>query len=216
MIVSFEGVDGAGKNTLVMAVEKELVAREVPVARIAFPRYEESNAAMLAREALHENLGDLIDSVHGMATLFALDRAEIGVELASFDADGYMILIDRYTASNVAYSAARTHGDVAEVGEWIMQLEQDMLGIPAPDLQILVDVEAQVAGQRAESREAQDQTRARDAYERDRSLQERTVQAYRALAEQQWLSPWVTVDSTGDDYEGRAEKVADLLEEMRG
>ena len=73
-----------------------------------------------------------------------------------------------------------------------------------------------MAGQRAELREAQDQTRTRDAYERDSSLQERTVQAYRALAEQQWLSPWVTVDSTGDDYEGRAEKVADLLEEMRG
>lgn len=216
MIVSFEGVDGAGKNTLVTAVEKELVEREVPVARIAFPRYEESHPAMLAREALHENLGDLIDSVHGMAALFALDRAEIGAELADFDADGYVILIDRYTASNVAYSAARVDGDVAEVGTWVTQLEQDKLGVPAPDLQILVDVEAKVAGQRAESREAQDQSRARDAYERDSSLQEHTVRAYRALAEQQWLSPWVTVDSTGDDYEARAAKVADLLEEMRG
>lgn len=216
MIVSFEGVDGAGKNTLVTAVEKELVAREVPVARIAFPRYEESNPAMLAREALHEKLGDLIDSVHGMATLFALDRSEIAADLADFDEDGYVILIDRYTASNVAYSTARLGSNVAEVGDWVTQLEQETLGIPAPHLQILVDVEAEVAGQRAEAREAVDETRARDAYERDSSLQERTVQAYRALAEQQWLSPWVTVDSTGDDCEGRAVKVADLLEEMRG
>ncbi|MBC6795231.1 dTMP kinase [Corynebacterium macclintockiae] len=216
MIISFEGVDGAGKNTLVTAVEKELVAREVPVARVAFPRYEESHSAMLAREALHENLGDLIDSVHGMAALFALDRAEIGAELADFDADGYVILIDRYTASNVAYSAARVGGDVAEVGEWVTRLEQDKLGIPAPDLQILVDVEADVAGQRAQSREAQDQSRARDAYERDGNLQERTVRAYRDLAQREWLSPWVVVDSTGDDCEGRAAKVADLLEEMRG
>ena len=57
MIIAFEGVDGAGKNTLVSAVEAELLAREIPVARVGFPRYEQSVHAQLAQAALYGQMG---------------------------------------------------------------------------------------------------------------------------------------------------------------
>ncbi|KAB3522976.1 dTMP kinase [Corynebacterium sp. zg254] len=223
MIISFEGVDGAGKNTLVTAVEAELIRRELPVARLAFPRYEHSVHAHLAQQGLYQKMGDLTDSIYGMATLFALDRHEVADELSDLDADGYVILLDRYAASNAAYSAARITqregtrpGDMAShsIVEWVDNLEFATLGVPVPDLQILVDVSAQLAHSRVASREADDEDRVQDAYEADRDLQERTVQAYRDLAAAHWRSPWTVVDFSGADVTSCAEDIADSIQTL--
>ena len=69
MIIAIEGIDGAGKNTLVRAI-RERVDADV----LAFPRYDVSAPAQLVQEALHGRMGDLTDSAYAMATLFALDR----------------------------------------------------------------------------------------------------------------------------------------------
>ncbi|HIW96224.1 MAG TPA: dTMP kinase [Candidatus Corynebacterium gallistercoris] len=216
MIIAFEGVDGAGKNTLVTAVEAELMAREVPVARVGFPRYEDSVHAALAQRALYGQMGDLLDSIHGMATLFALDRAEVAGELEDLGGDGYVVLLDRYVASNAAYSAARAGQDrAAETRDWVADLEFEQLGSPEPELQVLVDLDAAAAQERAAGREAADAARARDAYEKDSTLQERTVAAYRELAELNWVSPWRVVDSADGDVQARAVALADVICDMR-
>ncbi|MDN5581676.1 MAG: dTMP kinase [Corynebacterium sp.] len=216
MIIAFEGIDGAGKNTCVTALEAELLSREIPVAKLAFPRYEQSVHAQLASAALHGGMGDLVDSVHGMATLFALDRAEVAGELADFDDEGYVVLLDRYVASNAAYSAARLgvgEADVvdSEVVAWVDELEFDGLGAPVPDVQILVDVPDEVASGRVAGRAEQDADRAADAYERDGDLQSRTLAAYRALAAAQWRSPWWTLDNSGDPADLQ-QAVSDLVD----
>ncbi|MGN0094612.1 MAG: dTMP kinase [Corynebacterium sp.] len=216
MIIAFEGIDGAGKNTCVSALEAELLSREIPVARLAFPRYEQSVHAQLASAALHGEMGDLVDSVHGMATLFALDRAEVAADLADFDADGYVVLLDRYVASNAAYSAARlgvTDREVptSEIVRWVEELEFTSLGTPVPDVQILVDVPDDVASGRVAERAEHDASRAADAYERDGGLQARTLEAYRSLAAAQWRSPWWTLDNSGEPADVEA-AVSDLVD----
>lgn len=204
MIIAFEGIDGAGKNTVVTALESELIAREIPVARLAFPRYETSVHAQLASAALHGGMGDLVDSAYGMATLFALDRAEVAAELTGFDEDGYVVLLDRWVASNAAYSAARLSqdasagGECSEVVAWVDDLEFTQLGIPVPDLQVLVDVPDSVTAGRVAARAEEDAERGVDAYEADGGLQARTLAAYRALADAQWNSPWLVLDNSGD------------------
>ena len=228
MIIAFEGVDGAGKNTLVTAVEQELISREVAVAKLGFPRYEHSIPAQLAQSALHQKMGDLTESIHGMATLFALDRHDVADDLSELDGDGYVILLDRYTASNAAYSAARSaqrEGTASEssatavdarlsehdVVNWVASLEFGMLGVPVPDLQVLVDVDAEVAAERAVKRELGDASRTRDAYETDDDLQQLTVRAYRELAQSNWRSPWHVVDAARGETRLLAEEIADLI-----
>lgn len=204
MIIAVEGIDGAGKNTVVTALESELISREIPVARLAFPRYETSVHAQLASSALHGGMGDLVDSVYGMATLFALDRSEVAGELAGFDEDGYVVLLDRWVASNAAYSAARLRQDAVSGSEssgvvaWVEDLEFVQLGVPVPDLQVLVDVPDSVTAGRVTARASEDAARGVDAYEADGGLQARTLAAYRALASVQWNSPWLVLDNSGD------------------
>lgn len=218
MIIAFEGVDGAGKNTLVSAVEAELISREIPVARVGFPRYEDSAPAQLAQQALYGEMGDLIDSVHGMATLFALDRHEVAQELANFDDDGYVVLLDRYSASNAAYSAARMGGIDSEKGreivEWVENLERSTLDVPGADLQVLVDVDVRIAAERAQDRENEKPERERDTYEKNADLQQLTAEAYRHLAEHHWCGPWYVVNSNDGDVDGRARTIAAAIEEL--
>lgn len=191
MLIAVEGLDGAGKRTLVSGVVDELTRHGHTVTTMAFPRYGQSVTADLAAEALRGGHAGLAESVRAMALLFALDRAgaadELRAALARFD----VVLLDRYVASNAAYSAARLHQHAdGEFATWIGRLEFDRLGLPTPDLQVLLAVPVDLAAERARRRGELNADRALDAYERDGGLQQRTGEVYQELAEQQWRGPW--------------------------
>ncbi|MDO5032109.1 dTMP kinase [Corynebacterium sp.] len=205
MLVSIEGIDGAGKNTLVGRLRQEL---DIEVDVLAFPRYETSIHAQLAREALYGRMGDLTDSIYAMATLFALDRHGAKEQLASAATDtGRLLLLDRYVASNAAYSAARAQDEA--VVDWVYALEYERLGLPVPDLQIYLDTAVNVAAERAASRAEADAARARDRYEQDGGLQARTAAAYRELARRQWAGRWIATT----DVDMIIQSVKDLVGE---
>ncbi|WP_227980342.1 dTMP kinase [Nocardia spumae] len=190
-LIAVEGLDGAGKRTLIDAVVAELRGRGQRVGTLAFPRYGRSVHADLAAEALRGRHGDVAVSVNAMALLFALDRADARDELSKLLADNDIVLLDRYVASNAAYSAARVGEDAdGEMVSWVAELEFARFELPVPDIQVLLDIPTELAAERARRRGELDTSRALDAYERDISLQERTGAVYRVLAESQWHGPW--------------------------
>jgi dTMP kinase len=161
------------------------------VAQLAFPRYEQSVTADLAAEALHGGHGDLSSSVYAMAVLFALDRADAKADVDVLRAAHDVVILDRYVASNAAYSAARLHQGVdGDVVAWVRDLEFGRFAVPEPDWQVLLAVPTEMAAERARRREASDAGRTRDAYERDDGLQHRTGEAYAALAAANWCGRW--------------------------
>jgi len=175
VLITIEGVDGAGKRTLTDGLRASFEADGKTVTTLAFPRYKQSVHADVASEALHGGHGDLADSVYAMAMLFALDRAGARDDIERLRADFDVVILDRYVASNAAYSAARLHQGVdGEVVSWVRALEFDRFAMPVPDWQVLLAVPTELAAQRAERRAETDADRARDAYERDDGLQRRT------------------------------------------
>ncbi|OBH51170.1 thymidylate kinase [Mycobacterium colombiense] len=199
MLIAIEGIDGAGKRTLTDKLRNLFQADGKSVAMLAFPRYGRSVTADIAAEALHGEHGDLASSVYAMATLFALDRAGAVGEIDALRREHDVVIMDRYVASNAAYTAARLHEDAAGPAvEWIHALEYGRLGLPAPDWQVLLAVPAELAGQRARSRAEADPGRARDSYERDDGLQQRTGAVYAGLAAAGWGGPWLSVDADVD------------------
>ena len=199
VVVAVEGLDGAGKATLVAALADAARARGATVGAFAFPRYDADVHAAIAGEALHGGHGDLRGSVHAMAVLFALDRAGAAVPLRAAREEHDLVLVDRYVASNAAYGAARLHqGADGEFVSWVHDLEIERFGLPVPDRHLLLDVPLAVAAQRAAHRERADPGRARDRYESDAGLQDRTAAVYRDLAATAWLAPWTVLDGTAD------------------
>lgn len=191
MLIAIEGVDGAGKHTLTGGLRAAFDAGHRSVGSLSFPRYHRSVPADLAAEALHGAHGDLAESVYAMATLFALDRAGAREEIEHLQAAYDVVILDRYVASNAAYSAARLHQDAdGDVVDWVRELEFDRLKLPRPDWQVLLDVPTELAAQRAEHRANTDADRAKDAYERDGGLQQRTGAVYAALAAADWCGRW--------------------------
>ena len=199
LLIAIEGVDGAGKRTLCDGLRTAFEENHRSVAGLSFPRYHHSVAADLAAEALHGEHGDLATSVYAMGALFALDRAGAREEIEHLRAAYDVLILDRYVASNAAYSAARLHQDAGgEVVDWVHQIEYQRLQLPAPDWQVLLGVSAELAGQRARDRARQDAGRSRDAYERDNELQQRTSAAYAGLAAAGWGGRWLVVDADVD------------------
>lgn len=198
-LIAVEGLDGAGKNTLVTSLVTRWRADGRSVATLAFPRYGQAITADLAAEALHGNHGDLADSAYAMAMLFALDRADAASNIRADVAAHDVVILDRYVASNAAYSAARLDEPIdGPAVRWIGTLEFDRFALPVPDHQVFLGVPTSVAAERARSRADADAARARDAYERDDDLQTRVDAAYRALAAAQWFSPWTITDGSDD------------------
>ena len=196
MLIAIEGVDGAGKRTLAQGLRAAFEAAGRSVATLAFPRYGQSVAADVAAEALHGQHGDLASSVYAMAMLFALDRAGGADQIQDLRRDHDVVILDRYVASNAAYSAARLRQQAdGEVVGWVHEIEYRRLHLPVPDWQVLLGISAELADQRARHRARHDASRARDAYERDTELQQRTGAVYAGLAAAGWGGRWLVVDA---------------------
>jgi len=199
VLIAIEGVDGAGKRTLTEGLRSAFNAAGKSVATLAFPRYGQSVTADIAAEALHGEHGDLASSAYAMAMLFALDRAAAAGEIERLGADHDVLILDRYVASNAAYSAARLHQDAAgEAAAWVHRLEYQRLRLPPPDWQVLLAVSADLAARRARDRAESEPGRARDSYERDDGLQQRTGAVYAGLAAADWGGRWLVVDADVD------------------
>lgn len=210
MILAIEGIDGAGKTTLVDALRNYLEEEGIPVARLGFPRYTNGYWGGLLGQALRGKLGDMHSSMYGMGLLFALDRADISDEILELSHQGLCVIIDRYIASNMAYSAARSgfdgSGDITDmpIVQWLEEMEVENLGVIEPDVTIFVTTSPEEAARRVRARCEQDDVD-RDDYEKDSELQVRTWNAYHALADASVLGPWLKVDSAVDPAELWAE-----------
>jgi dTMP kinase len=199
VLIAIEGVDGAGKRTLSLALQDAFASAGQSVTTLAFPRYGQSVTADVAAEALHGDHGDLAGSVYAMAVLFALDRANAVNELMRLRAEHDVVILDRYVASNAAYSAARLHQGIGgEVVDWVYRLEYERLRLPSVDYQLLLDVPVELAGERARRRAQEDPVRARDSYERDDELQLRTGAVYAELAAADWGGRWLIAGADAD------------------
>ena len=112
--------------------------------------------------------------------------------------DHDVVILDRYVASNAAYSAARLHQQAdGEVVGWVHDIEYHRLRPAGAGLASAAWGPAELADQRARHRASVDASRERDAYERDAGLQQRTGAVYAGLAAAGWGGRWLVVDDGG-------------------
>ena len=194
-LIVVEGLDGSGKRTLTDAMAQRWRASGRTVATLAFPRYGVDVHADLVRDALYGRLGDLSQSVHAPAVLFALDRRDAAGQVRGLLHRHDVVLLDRYVTSNAAYGSARLGGPARpnEFADWVRELEIERFWVPVPDHQILLATPTALAAERARNRAADTGDRALDAFEADPGLQQRVASMYRQLAERSYLSPWTVL-----------------------
>lgn len=143
MFIVLEGLDGAGKSTQLKALEDYYTQRDKKVRFMHFPRYDTPVYGDLIARFLRGDCG-AIDAVdpYLVSLLFAGNRSEIAPQIKQWLDDGYVVLLDRYVYSNVAFQGAKlkTLEERTALAQWIFQTEYNYFRIPKPDLNLFLDV----------------------------------------------------------------------------
>lgn len=138
-----EGLDGAGKSTQIKLLTRFFLERNQKCEYLHFPRTEAPYFGELIARFLRGEFGT-IDKVdpYLVAMLYAGDRKDAAEQIKEWLQQGKIVLLDRYTYSNIAYQCAKLHDEKKqdELINWIFNLEFQHFGIPRPDLNIFLDV----------------------------------------------------------------------------
>ncbi|MCX6325366.1 MAG: dTMP kinase [Bacteroidia bacterium] len=138
-----EGVDGAGKSTQIKLLQDFFSKKMYNCEYLHFPRTKAPYFGELIARFLRGEFGSLNDvDPYLVAMLYAGDRKDASDVIRNWLKDGKIVLLDRYTYSNIAYQCAKLQEIPAqdELMRWILSLEFNHFGIPEPDLNIFLDV----------------------------------------------------------------------------
>jgi dTMP kinase len=138
IIINIEGIDCAGKGTQ-SALLRHYIMDKYPkrmINTISFPQYH-SPFGKLIRQYLDEKL-DL--NQFELNNLYSADRYYALPLLEDLLKNGCILILNRYTYSNIAYGAF--HGDTVQRIEALDQF------LPKPDLVIYLDIDPFISQQR--------------------------------------------------------------------
>ena len=168
-LIVFEGTDGSGKSTQFELLAKRLEAEQIGFQRLRFPQYEEPSSALI-RMYLGGAFGDDPEAVNAYAasTFYAVDRyASYQRVWKDYYQGGGLVVSDRYTTSNAVHQGSKVpEGERADFFRWLYDLEYDRMGLPRPDLVVLLDMPVELSEQLMRKREQSTGTHA-DIHERD-------------------------------------------------
>ena len=138
-----EGVDGAGKSTQIKLLRDFFSAKGYNCEYMHFPRTDSPYFGELIARFLRGEFGalDQVDP-YLVAMLYAGDRKDAAAQISDWLSSGKIVLLDRYTYSNIAYQCAKLNesSDQIKLMKWILSLEFGHFAIPEPGLNIFLDV----------------------------------------------------------------------------
>ncbi|TSC55392.1 MAG: dTMP kinase [Parcubacteria group bacterium Gr01-1014_18] len=178
-LIVIDGSDGVGKKTQTQLLLQKLTLKKIPVQTISFPRYSEDSSAPIRMYLAGdfgspEKVGPKLASI-----LFAMDRFAALGDIKKWLAEGKTVISDRYTSSNMGHqgSLIQNQEERKKFFLWLYDLEHRLLGIPKPDLTLILHCPAQMSQRLIHKRGKQ-----KDMLEQDITLQERSAAIFYEIA----------------------------------
>ena len=144
LFISFEGADGTGKTTQIKLLSKRLSdsGRKVHVTR----EPGGSDLAENIRQTLKAN--PQLDNITELLLIFAARRSHFVETITPLLNEGYIIISDRFYDSSLIYQGILKNVPI----EQIMFLKQMVMNDFEPDLTFILDMSAEAAVARVQSR----------------------------------------------------------------
>lgn len=184
-LICLEGIDGSGKRTQTLKLEKYLKDKGYNVKVISFPIYNEPIGQLIS-DYLTGEFGDINDVPYKLISLaYSADRAAHTKYIESLINKGYIILSDRYTYSNI-FNAAKLD-DIEkrkEYIEWNEKIEFEELGVYKPDHNFFLYVDPKISIERIKERGKREYQKGKeDIHEKNSNLLIEATKEYLKLSE---------------------------------
>ena len=187
IFIVIEGSDGSGKGTQFKIIGDRLKEQGHEVATYDFPQYDQESSYFV-REYLNGKYGEANElGAYVPSLFFALDRFQASQSIKKDLEAGKIVLSNRLTGANLAHQGQKIDDETEKTKyyDWLYDLEFNILGIPKPDINIVLLVPAEIAQKLVDKKAARAYTdKKRDIHEADLNHLERSVAAYKKLCEQ--------------------------------
>lgn len=186
--IVIEGSDGTGKGTQAKKLHEWLQANNHKFVAFDFPQYDKPSAYFV-KEYLNGRYGDLEQVSPKQASIFfAVDRFDAGRDIKKALDEGKIVIANRYVASNMGHQGGRINDpkEREQYFKWNEELEYDTLGIPKPDLNIVLFIPPEKAQQLVDQKGDRDYVggNKRDLHEQDLDHLRKSSEVYQQLTEQ--------------------------------
>ncbi len=184
-LIALEGTDGSGKATQLKQLVGRLEREGYVVKQYDFPRYDHPSSYFV-RQYLSGQYQQRAVTPRQASYFFALDRYDAAAGIQQDLAAGVVVVIDRYTFSNLAHQGGKItdQSERLRFFQWATQLEFTDLGIPEPSLVILLHMHAEATRKLLKTRHSHDYLQGvRDIHESDMEHLGRAEATYLELAE---------------------------------
>lgn len=146
-LIVLEGIDGSGKTTQFNLLIKKLKKENIKFKTLDFPQYENESSYFI-RQYLNGVYGNWNEvGPYRTSIFYALDRFDISQEIKKWLNKGYLVISNRYTASNLAHqgSKIKDKNKRRKFFDWVLDFEHNLLGIPRSNLNIVLHLPAEIA-----------------------------------------------------------------------
>ncbi|TFH26782.1 MAG: dTMP kinase [Bacteroidia bacterium] len=188
--VVIEGLDGSGKSTQLKMLSEYLDRRNVPFKYLHFPRLEEGIYGKLIARFLRGEMGanEQVDP-YMVALIFAGDRTDASLLIREWMGEGYLVIVDRYVYSNIAFQCAKltSSEERDRLRDWILEFEFAYNKLPKPDVNLYLNVPFEFTREQLKNtRDGDDRAYLkgeRDIHEENIDFQEQVQQVYLSLTD---------------------------------
>lgn len=205
--IVIEGTDGSGKSTQFKLLINRLEEAGYEVATFKFPQYDEPSSYFV-KQYLSGAYGS-VDKVgpYTASLFYALDRYAAAARIREALSQGKIVVVDRYTGSNMAHQGAKFYHADQRRGYfiWLDNLEFEILKIPRPDANFVLNVPASITQELLTKSEKQ-----RDIHEVDIEHLKRSVEVFYDLS-QLFPKDFIRVDCVRNDKLLSKEMVNNLI-----
>jgi dTMP kinase len=219
LFIAIEGGDGSGKGTqstiLLDYLKNEL---KQDVLKVSFPQYGKDSAYYAGRY-LDGAYGSADEVPAELASLaYAIDRyAAKDVIEKQLKKPGAVVIADRYVASNLAHQGTKFDNDADRHAYYdrMKKTEYEILGIPRPDINIVLIMPTDMAQANVDKKDASARSyteKKRDIHETDPRHLDKAKENYEELC-RLYPEEFIAINCT--DTSGAMRTIDDIQQDIR-